>query len=114
MENLLKLMPRSVIRPNANNDKIQINKQYFCLRPDCKPKSYWDKKRLRHLVCWTYYSLMHTLPSISRKWWLERSNVLVPLVNKITSMYVSPCLIAQEFQDIKEAVKKIDNIAVRI
>jgi len=65
------------------------------------------------MVCWTYYNLLHTLPAVVRKWWVDSEHKVSTLVDKLTTKYVSQSLIVQEFQDIKQA-KKIDNIVVFI
>lgn len=111
MENLLKLMPNSIIKTYANNDVNPIIKELFNLCPNCTPTDYWNNKKLWHLVCWTYYNLLHTLPAVVRKWWVDSEHKVSTLVDKLTTKYVSQSLIIQEFQDIKQA-KKIDNIMV--
>lgn len=113
MENLLKLMPHSIIKTYANNDVNPIIKELFNLRPSCSPTDYWNNKKLWHMVCWTYYNLLHTLPAVVRKWWVDSEHKVSTLVDKLTTKYVSQSLIVQEFQDIKQA-KKIDNIVVYI
>lgn len=111
MENLLMLMPQSIIKTYANNDVNPIIKELFNLPPNCSPTDYWNNKKLWHLVCWTYYNLLHTLPAVVRKWWVDSEHKVSNLVDKLTTKYVSQSLIVQEFQDIKQA-KKIDNIMV--
>ncbi|XP_001950973.1 E3 ubiquitin-protein ligase listerin [Acyrthosiphon pisum] len=113
MENLLKLMPHSIIKTYANNDVNPIIKELFNLRPSCSPTDYWNNKKLWHMVCWTYYNLLHTLPAVVRKWWVDSEHKVSTLVDKLTTKYVSQSLIIQEFQDIKQA-KKIDNIVVNL
>ncbi|XP_050536904.1 E3 ubiquitin-protein ligase listerin isoform X2 [Daktulosphaira vitifoliae] len=112
-ENLLKLMPQSIIKTYANNDVNPIIKGLFNTPPSFSSKDYWDNKKLWHLVCWTYYSLLHTLPAVVRKWWVDSEHKVSTLVDKLTTKYVSQSLILQEFQDIKQA-KKIDNIVVTL
>ncbi|KAF0764977.1 E3 ubiquitin-protein ligase listerin [Aphis craccivora] len=113
MENLLKLMPQSIIKTYANNDVNPIIKDLFNTRPSCLSTDYWNNKKLWHMVCWTYYNLLHTLPAVVRKWWVDSEHKVSTLVDKLTTKYVSQSLIVQEFQDIKQA-EKIDNIVVNL
>lgn len=113
MENLLKLMPYSIIKTYASNDVNPIIKELFNLPPECTSTDHWNNKKLWHLVCWTYYNLLHTLPAVVRKWWVNSEHKVSTLVDKLTTKYVSQSLIVQEFQDVKQA-KKINNIVVCI
>lgn len=73
----------------------------------------WGSERLAQMSCWVLASSMRRLPAAMRQWWTEAEHRFYPLVEHVTTTYISRDLIAEELKAIQTHEKKFENMTVR-
>lgn len=68
---------------------------------------------LEHLVCWVYSAAVVQLPALVRLWWSNMDTRVLQVVDRITSVYVSPQLCVRELADVAQHETKFKNMVVR-
>lgn len=63
-------------------------------------------------MCWLYSSTLTQLPALVRQWWTSLDAKITQIVERVTSMYVSPNLINQELNDVMKYQSKFKNMVV--
>jgi hypothetical protein len=61
-----------------------------------------------------YHTLLRTLPALARQWVTDSDPKVSSLIDKLTTLFVSPVLCLQEMEHIKSHVKQFDNMKVLI
>lgn len=72
----------------------------------------WGSERLAQMSCWVLASSMRRLPAAMRQWWTEAEHRFYPLVEHVTTTYISRDLIAEELKAIQTHEKKFENMTV--
>lgn len=63
-------------------------------------------------MCWLYASTLTQLPALVRQWWTSLDSRITQVVEKVTTVYVSPHLCAQELNDVVAHQTKFKNMTV--
>lgn len=51
---------------------------------------------LDHIVCWVYINCLRYMPVLARQWWSAAETRVGSIMEKITTLYVSPVLCREE------------------
>ncbi|XP_048513180.1 E3 ubiquitin-protein ligase listerin isoform X2 [Athalia rosae] len=110
LNNLFRLMPVEVFHDNKNKAARLI--EIFSTSPLFSFAESWTEWRLDHLVCWLYADSLRQLPVLVRQWWGAADSRVSAVVDRITTLYVSPMLCQEELQCNK--LTNIENMQVKI
>ncbi|KAL1139991.1 hypothetical protein AAG570_006968 [Ranatra chinensis] len=109
MENLLHLMPESVVHLVESNTK---KTQEMFSKPPALTFDGWTSDKLGHLCSWVYCSVLRILPALARQWVTDADTKVTSLIDKLTTLFVSPILCAEELDYIKSQEKKFSNMKI--
>lgn len=73
-----------------------------------------DGEKIEILACWLYSSTLAQLPALVRQWWTSLDTRTSQIVEKVTSLYVSPNLINKELNEVMNYQNKFKNMVVSI
>lgn len=71
-----------------------------------------NSHKIECLVCWLYASALAQLPALVRQWWTSLETKIAQVVEKVTSVYVSPHLCSQELNDVMAHQTRFKNMTV--
>lgn len=112
LKSIFKLMPQEVLHGSKTNEDCQKYFESFELLDFRKPI---NGKLIQQMACLVYRLFLQRLPNCIREWWKQTENKTFSLVDKVTKLYVSPILIANELKNVQQDRETgFDNIEVRI
>nr|XP_023024069.1 E3 ubiquitin-protein ligase listerin [Leptinotarsa decemlineata] len=112
LNNLFHLMPTEILHYNERKAKPLI--ESFFKKPHMGMNDTFGSEKIEHLVCWLYSSTLVQLPALVRQWWTSLDSKLAQVVEKVTQIYVSPHLVAQEFNDLITHQSKFKNMVLKV
>lgn len=108
MKSVFCLMPEAVVHCYEFPQKrVQ---ELFGKMPDLFD-GVWDSNKLAHLSCCVYACALRRVPAAIRQWWTEAEHKVSAIVDKVTTLFVSPSVSAEEIRSVKQE-KKFDNMTV--
>ncbi|XP_018571354.1 E3 ubiquitin-protein ligase listerin isoform X2 [Anoplophora glabripennis] len=112
LNNLFRLMPTEVLHFNEGKSKSLL--EVFLEKPPMDVRDTCNSQKIERLVCWLYASTLAQLPALVRQWWTSLETKIAQVVEKVTSVYVSPHLCTQELNDVMAHQTKFKNMTVRV
>ncbi|XP_025830695.1 E3 ubiquitin-protein ligase listerin isoform X2 [Agrilus planipennis] len=112
LNNLFRLMPTEVLHQNSTKVKPYAN--LFLEKFSNSYTGSFLSLHIEHMVCWTYYQTLSQLPALVRQWWSVTESKVSQIVERVTSVYVSPTLCSQELSDVIQHEKKFKNMTVKV
>lgn len=109
LESVFKLMPQSVLHGSEAKENCQ---KYF-EQSSLNFRSPVTSESIEQNACFVYKMFLERLPNVIREWWNHAENNTATLVDKITTLYVSPTLIAKELKNVQQEREcKLDKMEV--
>ncbi|KAJ8918958.1 hypothetical protein NQ315_016860 [Exocentrus adspersus] len=112
LNNLFRLMPTEVLHFSEGKSKSLV--ELFLEKPAIDVRDTCNSQAIERLVCWLYASALAQLPALVRQWWTSLETKIAQVVEKVTSVYVSPNLCAQELNDVMAHQTKFKNMTVKV
>lgn len=107
LTNIFRLMPSGILHFNDGKSK-----SLFLNRPLLEMNESCASDKIEELVCWLYAFSLAQLPALVRQWWTCIDSRVAQIVEKVTIVYVSPNLCAQELADVAKHQTKFKNMVV--
>ncbi|KAF7277773.1 hypothetical protein GWI33_009194 [Rhynchophorus ferrugineus] len=114
LPNLLRLMPLEVLHCMDGKSKAVFNS--FSNKPidkNCYGMS-CDSETVEQMVCYLYKSALAQLPALVRQWWSNLDTKVSQIVDKLTTIYVSPILCIEELNDVVHHQTKFKNMTIKV
>lgn len=109
LQMLFRLMPAEILR---NQDvKVTGNTYFAPLSWQCIAKKDVTFERY---ACHLYVLALKVLPAVVRRWWNESNARQKALVDKITTVFVSPQLCNQQLLALNDKMKKQDSFQISV
>ncbi|KAK0182335.1 hypothetical protein PV327_000484 [Microctonus hyperodae] len=110
MNNIFRLMPLDALQDN----KTKITSTYVMEMFKNSPAfNFHDVlSKLDHVVCWVYGNCLRHLPVLARQWWSTTDSRVGNVVERITTMYVSPVLCQEELTN--EKLNNVANLHIKV
>lgn len=106
---LFRMMPAEILR---NQDLKLTGNSYFAPLPW---KSIIEKEfTCDRYACYVYVQSLKILPAVVRRWWNESNARQKTLVDKITTVFVSPQLCSQQLLALNDKMKKQDSFQISV
>lgn len=96
---IFKLLPQTVIHGSEVKENCLRHFENYQLPSLKEPIT---SGRIEQISCFVYRMFLQRLPNIIREWWSQSENKTSTLVDKVTSLYVSPILIANELKSVQQ------------
>ncbi|CAH0553483.1 unnamed protein product [Brassicogethes aeneus] len=112
LNNLFRLMPTEVLHFSEGKSKtisdLFLEKTSLDITDEC------NSEKIEKFVCRLYASALAQLPALVRQWWTGIETRVSQVVEKVTSIYVSPHLCTLEFADVTSHDTKFKNMVIKV
>ncbi|XP_014299364.1 E3 ubiquitin-protein ligase listerin [Microplitis demolitor] len=96
MNNIFRLMPAKILESTDRRTPLFEFVNLFKDQPLLNLNENLTSCTLDHIVCWVYINCLRYMPVLARQWWSAAETRVGSIMEKITTLYVSPVLCREE------------------
>lgn len=111
MNSIFRLMPVE-IRENNRYAPTHYYQELFRKVPSLNFDDSSNDFKLDNILCWVYVNSLKHLPVLIRHWWSTTDSRLANVVEKITTIFVSPMLCEEELRNPK--LRDVENMQIKV